>query len=132
MAPELSEQQIADLRKHLQNRLQNLREEVREELLKYDDEQYLELAGRVHDSEDESVADLLVDLNLAGINRHIRELREIDGALLRIARGLYGLCADCEAPIECPRLLAWPTAQRCHRCQEIYEKTHAHEGHASL
>jgi DnaK suppressor protein len=132
MSPELSDQQILELKKKLRKRLEDLREEIREELLQYDNEQYLELAGRVHDNQDESVADLLVDLNLAVIDRHIRETRSIEAALLSMARGIYGLCTDCDAVIDYRRLLACPTARRCRRCQEIYEKNHIQEKHASL
>lgn len=127
-----NDQQLLESRKRLQERFVHLREELRLALLKSDNEHYIDLAGRVHDIEDESVADLLVDLNLAGIDRQIRELREIDAALLQIATGNYGVCEDCDEPIEQRRLEAYPTAKRCHRCQEIYEKTHIQEGHPTL
>ena len=132
MSPELSEQQILELKEALNKKLEDLRAKIQQELLQYDSEQYLELAGRVHDSQDESVADLLVDLNLAVIDRHIRETRSTEAALMSIARGSYGVCTDCEAFIDYQRLLACPTARRCHRCQDIFEKTHVQEGHASL
>ncbi len=132
MSSELTERQILELKGKLNKRLEDLREEIRQELLQYDNEQYLELAGRVHDSQDESVADLLVDLNLAAIDRHIQETRSIEAALLSIARGIYGLCVDCEAVIDYRRLQVCPTARRCHQCQEIFERTHVQEGHASL
>ena len=62
----------------------------------------------------------------------IRELREVDSALLQIATGNYGVCQDCDEPIEHQRLEAYPTAKRCHRCQVIYEQTHVQEGHPTL
>ncbi len=132
MVSPLSEHQTRELKNCLKERFNQLREETRQELLKSDNEQYIELAGKVHDLEDEAIADLLVDLNLAGISRRIREIRDIDAALLRLAQGTYGVCIECDDPIDFERLQAYPTAPRCHRCQAFYEKTHVQEGHPSL
>ena len=55
----------------------------------------------VRDLEDESFADLIVDLSLAEIDRDLEELRAIDVALLRIAgRHLRDWCEVCERAIE--------------------------------
>lgn len=121
----LSDAQINELKQDLKSRFREIREEIRQELLASDNEQYIDLAGQVHDMEEESVADLLVDLNLAIIDRHIRELQAIDAALLRIAKNEYGICIDCGGEIGYPRLKANPAAARCHDCQERYEHTHA-------
>ncbi|MFN3919863.1 MAG: TraR/DksA family transcriptional regulator [Methylohalobius sp.] len=128
----LTDRQLSEFRRLLKNRYQTLREEIRAELLKSDEERYQELAGRVHDVEEAAVADLLVDLNLAGIDRHVQEIRDIDAALIRIAEGSYGICIDCEQPIGIERLKAYPTAKRCLKCQEVYERTHLSTGSPSL
>ena len=120
----LSKYQIRDLKKTLDDRFFDLREEVRLELLKTDDQTYIALAGRVHDIGEASVADLLVDLQLADIDRHIQEIRDIDASLLRIALGNYGVCNDCKISIAIERLQAYPTAKRCHRCQVNHEHIH--------
>ena len=132
MPSELTAKQVADLRQSLKNRFYELREEVRQELLKTDDEHFIDFAGRVHDLEEESVANLLVDLNLADIDRHIEEIRDIDAALIRIAERNYGICTDCDVPILAERLMAQPTASRCLRCQSLHEKTYATPGVPSL
>lgn len=128
----LSAQQINAFRQRLEERSSQLREEIRQELLKYDDEQYLELAGKVHDSEEESVADLLVDLNLADIDRHVQEMRAVEAALLRIGTGRYGVCSECNGPIAVERLQVQPAAQRCLNCQALYEQRFPQPGHPSL
>ncbi len=132
MPAELTDKQISEFQQRLKDRYYELREEVRQELLKSDNEQYIDLATRVHDIAEESVADFLVDLNLANIDRHINEIREIDAALLRIARGNYGICVDCGEAIAEQRLKVNPTSCRCRNCQEIHEKQFAQPGHASL
>ncbi len=128
----LTDEQLNEFRKRLKQRYREIREEIRQELLRSDEERFIELAGRVHDPEEEALADLLVDLNLASIDRHIQELRAIDEALIRIADGTYGICIDCEQPIGIARLRANPTAKRCLQCQEVYERTHANTGTPSL
>lgn len=112
----------AALKERLQAQFDALREEVRRELLASDNERYIELAGRVHDPGDESVAALLVDVNLAVIDRHIEAIREIEAALLRLARGTYGRCVDCGRPIAPERLATEPAAARCYDCQSLRER----------
>jgi|AntRauTorcE11898_2_1112593.scaffolds.fasta_scaffold21113_2 RNA polymerase-binding transcription factor DksA len=93
---------------------------------------YADLIGQVGDLEDHALAELLVDDELAGIQREIAELRAIQAAEDRVARGICGTCIDCGQPVDFKRLLAWPTATRCISCQEIHEKTHAHPDRSTL
>ncbi len=128
----LTKNQIRDFKTLLDKRFLELREEIRDELLESDDQTYIELAGLVHDIGEASVADLLVDIQLADIDRHINEIRDIDAALLRIAAGDYGACTDCGDSIAIDRLQAWPTARRCHRCQVKQEHDYASSKRSSL
>lgn len=132
MPKDLNQQQQDELRQRLKQRYDELREEIRQELINSDKQHFIDLAESVHDLEDASVADFLVDLELANIDRHIQEVRHIDLALLRIAEGSYGVCSDCGDAIPMERLLAYPSAQRCTICQEAYEKNHAHPSRSSL
>jgi len=45
-----------------------------------------------------------------------QELVEVDGALLRLARGQYGVCQRCERALGSQRLLAEPVALLCNAC----------------
>jgi RNA polymerase-binding transcription factor DksA len=121
----LTNDQIHDFKKVLDDRLFELWEEIRLELLESDNQHYIDLAGQVHDRGEASVADLLVDLQLASLDRHTQEIRDIDAALIRIAVGDYGVCVDCEASIAVDRLNAYQTAKRCRPCQAGYENLHA-------
>ena len=120
-----NDKQLSEFRKVLEDRYRVLREEIRQELLDSDNEHFIDLAGQVHDLEDESVADLLVDLDLAIIDLHVMEIREIDAALMRLARGGYGSCEDCGDAIGTERLRAQPAAKRCSVCQTHFEHNHA-------
>jgi RNA polymerase-binding protein DksA len=123
----LSEQQLTVLKQQLLETRQQLRSEIRDELLKSDDEHYGDLAGQVHDPADESVADLLVDTNIAMVSRYIGELREVEAALERFDMGSYGLCEECGGEIPFERLKAQPTARRDIEHQARYEKTFGEE-----
>jgi len=118
----LTEQQTTALKKQLLESRQQLRSEIREELLKADGEQYGDLAGQVHDPADESVADLLVDTNIAVVSRYIGELREVEAALQRMENGSYGLCEECDGEIPFERLKVQPTARRDVEHQARYEQ----------
>ena len=117
--------QLGELKSRLEERHRQLRKEIREELLASDEEHYIDLAGQVHDLEEESVADLLVDLGLAIIDMHVNEIRDIEAALRRIHVGAYGVCIECDDDLEIDRLRAFPTAKRCLPCQANYERNHA-------
>jgi len=128
----LTENQKHIFKEELNNRFLSLRKEISRELLSTDEQQYIDLAGEVHDLGDASLADLLVDLQLASIHRHVQEIRNIDAALLGMTSGEYGRCSDCRVSIELERLQAYPTAKRCRPCQGNFEKTHAQERGSSL
>lgn len=124
MKQTLDHRQLEDLRTILKSRARQLREEIRQTLVKSDDEQYTMIADQVRDLEDDSFADLMVDVNLAEIDRDLQELRLIDAAFLRMSDGTYGLCDSCDTPIEIERLRATPFASRCFDCQSVFERNH--------
>ena len=123
----LTDEQLRMLKDQLEKRFYALRETIRQELLASDEQRYIDLAGTVHDTGDASVADLLEDVDLATVDRHVDEIRAIDAALMHIAHATYGICSDCEEPIDFERLKAQPTALRCYRCQEKLENKPASE-----
>lgn len=118
----LTQKQRNDVREVLTQRVAELRADLHRELIKRDEEQYATLAGRVADPGEKSVADLLVDLDLAEISRDIGELRDCEDALLRVSRGEYGICVDCGSAIGRDRLTHVPQAARCLECQERFEQ----------
>ena len=54
--------------------------------------------------------------------RHEAMLRNIEAALRRIDDGTYGLCRDCDKPINPKRFEFDPTALRCIDCASEAEK----------
>ncbi len=129
----LAKTQLAKLGRELDVQYGLLLEEVRDALEKSENQQYVELIDRAPaDSGDQATGDALADLNLAIIDRHVREIRDIEAARARIKDGSFGTCIDCRAEIGFDRLLAYPTAKRCFACQRQHEKTYAHEANPTL
>jgi len=95
--------------------------QARAELAAPEDQHLADLAGKVHDAGDESVADLLADPDAARLDREVAELRRIQQALGRMAEGGYGVCGDCGEDIAVARLDAQPDASRCVACQDRHE-----------
>ena len=123
-----STQQSTAMKARLRERASQLRAEIRSTLERSADETHVRIAEQARDTEDDSFSNLIVDLNLAEIDRDAGELRRIDTALLRINEGSYGQCESCGQEIPQARLQAEPTALRCVKCQELYERTHAGNG----
>lgn len=129
----LTKTQLAKLERTLDKQYELLLEEVRDALEHSENQQYVELIDRAPaDTADQATGDALADLNLAIIDRHVREIRDIEATRLRLGDGSFGTCADCGAEIGIERLLAYPTAKRCLVCQQQREKTFAHEGNPTL
>jgi RNA polymerase-binding protein DksA len=128
----LSEEQLAQLKEMLQHRYLELREEVRGELERSGNQHYADLAGSVPDPGDESVADMMVDVDAALVDRQVNEMREVEATLKRLAELDFGDCVECGGEIGFERLMALPTAERCVRCQELHEKTYSHEPNPTL
>ena len=129
----LTNTQCSKLERKLEQQYKSMLEEVRDALEKSENQQYVELIDRAPaDSGDQATGDALADLNLAIIDRHVQELRDIEASRARIADGSFGTCTDCGGDIGFERLLAYPTAKRCFSCQRQHEKTYAHEGNPKL
>lgn len=132
MTGPLTPRQIERLAATLAERRAALTSEIDAHFAQHEQTRYADLIGQVGDLEDHALAEMLVDEELAGIQRELGELREIQAAEDRLERGSCGICTDCGATIDFERLLAWPTATRCVSCQDAHEKTHAQPGHPTL
>ena len=101
-----------------------------------------ELAAGLRNREDiaiEKTPDALDEVQLAGerelairnLDRESNLLRNIRGALARIADGSYGVCMHCEEDIKPKRLDAVPWAAYCISCQEAADR-HEFEANESM
>src|SRR5262245_44917141 len=119
----LSREQSAELGAAIESRRRTLIEELREDVARSRGTPPREVSGPAPDAGDESVADLIGDLDRAEVARELDELRGIEAAKQRFEDGSYGVCVDCGTDIGYARLRASPTALRCILCQTRYEKT---------
>lgn len=88
-------------------------------------EDFAALAGRVHDAGEESVAELLMSMNLTLVDREVSELHDVEAALTRIRVGTFSECEDCGGDIGRARLEVYPTVRRCIEDQQRLERNYA-------
>jgi len=92
-----------------------------------------ELSYALRNREDiaiEKTPDALDEVQLAGerelairnLDRESNLLRQVRGALARIADGSYGICNHCEEEISVKRLNAVPQTAYCITCQEAADR----------
>src|ERR1019366_7587924 len=92
-----------------------------------------ELSAGLRNREDiaiEKTPDALDEVQLAGerelairnLDRESNLLRNVRGALSRVADGSYGICLHCEEEIKPKRLDAVPWTKYCIRCQEASDR----------
>ena len=58
------------------------------------------------------------ELAIRNLDRESNMLRNVNNALLRMSKGVYGVCMHCEEDIGRKRLEAVPWTSLCIRCQE--------------
>jgi DnaK suppressor protein len=117
----ISKNQIDSLRVLMEEEFARLVDETRDEMNPELKTHYIDIDGDVAD--DEAVADTIVDTDNAIIGLHLQNMRDLSAALDRMQAGVYGDCIDCGEDIVFERLVAFPTAKRCVRCQRLHEKT---------
>ena len=105
---------------------------IREHLHRSDDPDLMSLADHMAGVDDWEVSDLLWDTDIAVLGHELSELREIDLALQRIAKGTYGICVECGRPIEPARLDVLPAARQCLGCKAAFEKRRGIVRHKSI
>ena len=84
------------------------------------------LPRRAQDTDDDATAETQRNADVSALTRATRELTQVEAALRRVADGSFGLCVDCEEPIERARLRAHPAASRCTECQGFAERAAQH------
>lgn len=121
----LTLEQRESLARRLSERTSVLREEISSALRRSDSPGAAALANHFEEIDDEAVADLETSIEVAEIERDLRELRRAKQALLRLHSPEFGLCTDCGEEIPFARLAAEPSATRCMACQTLAERKHA-------
>jgi len=118
----LTIEQRETLQAWLKYRAAVLQREIAAALRRSGTEEAISLANHLEELGDEAVADLESSIEIAEIERDVRELREVERTLARLHEPEYGVCADCGSDIPYSRLSANPTATRCIDCQRRAER----------
>jgi DnaK suppressor protein len=109
----LTIEQRERLHKDLQDLATRLRSEIAE---------HRKLANHSQETDDDAVADLEGDLDIADLERDAKELEAVEAALKRIHEPGFGVCADCGEEVPFTRLAASPASMRCVSCQAKRER----------
>jgi RNA polymerase-binding protein DksA len=112
--------QLAQLRALLQAQREQLFAEVREKIAASGEG--MGFANQSKITDDDGVADVAAEMDVALVMRESQELQDIEAALARMEDGSYSSCSDCGGDIGAARLQATPAARRCLPCQEKYER----------
>lgn len=123
--PRLSQSRSEALRARLEARAAKLRRELGEALHDPQAEDTIALHNRHAETDDDAVADLETDIDVASMERDARELSDVVEALARMDRSEYGACLECGGSIPWERLQAQPHAKRCIHCEEARERASA-------
>ncbi|NIQ91262.1 MAG: TraR/DksA family transcriptional regulator [Deltaproteobacteria bacterium] len=112
----LSKKSKKQLKKTLEEMRQELLDEVRVQI------ERSRVQDHVGDLGDYATADMAAEYAHLFGERLVRRLQLIEDALDGIENGYYGLCEECEEPINEKRLQLMPFALFCVRCQSELER----------
>jgi DnaK suppressor protein len=119
----LTIEQREALQRQLSDRAAALRDEVAAALRRSGSPEAIGLTNHLDEIDDEAVADLETSIEVAELERDVRELRDVNAALGRLHTPDYGVCTDCGSAIPYSRLSAKPSATRCVSCQGKAERS---------
>lgn len=85
-------------------------------------DQYCMDKNELLDPLDEACINVQTSQEIRFRNRENFYLKKINKTLIKMDRGEYGLCEDCDVEIGYERLLARPTAELCINCKEEAEQ----------
>ena len=109
------------IRQRLLDEMARLRAEIEREQATSRTETMGQLAGEVHDPDEEASIGARAQVNTALLTHHQNALRAIERALTRLDIGTYGVCTACGETIDERRLEVRPDSERCGPCQEAHE-----------
>lgn len=95
---------------------------LREEIFKKLGKDYNEQFSSPQDMEDIAMLNFIEDKGLMLADIHRQEIEALDGAVVRLDNGTYGLCVECGQDIDIERLKVMPYADCCVQCKSKHEE----------
>ena len=119
--PPLNEQRQTRLKEILLEQKRRMWNDLREDVFRNTGEALNTQFEIPQDPGEQSMIDLLEDLQLSIADIRRQQLTHLDEAMGKLERGTYGFCENCGADIGEKRLQVMPFATHCIRCQENIE-----------
>lgn len=114
--------ELEAVRRKLQARAAQLRREIEATMHDAGARADAGLPNRNAEVDDAAVAESETVLDIAGVQRDVRELDDVMAAIAKLDGPDYGLCEDCGRAIVPARLAAQPQARRCIGCEREAER----------
>lgn len=112
---------LEKIKKELIKEKERLKKELKEfaQESKYVKDDYETKHVDLGTKEDENAAEVLAFSDLLSLERDLEtRLLEVNKALEKIEKGIYGICEKCKKEIEEKRLEAFPSANLCLKCKK--------------
>jgi DnaK suppressor protein len=107
---------------HFKKSLLKMRDDILSKAKKLKEDSYTLGTDGIQDMADAASNSYNADILMSISDNDLNLLKEIDGALDKIARGAYGVCEECEEMISEKRLEANPVARYCITCKRLIEE----------
>lgn len=118
----MAKQDYAIFREHLEEERKHLKEQLEQLRLDRTASDRREGGSPFGKREEEAAATAEFESLLAGENRILNQLAEVEHALQKFEQGTYGICERCGKAIDPARLEILPQAKLCVDCKAIQAK----------
>ena len=103
-------------------RLLKMREDILNKAKKLKEDSYNLGTDGIQDMADAASNTYTADILMSISDNDLTNLKDIDGALDKMAKNTYGICEECEEKISEKRLEANPVARYCITCKRQMEE----------
>jgi DnaK suppressor protein len=107
---------------HFRERLLAREQELRDEIARFDEEARDSRSAEVEDPIDQVTSSEIKAASFQESTLAAQTLKQVRAALRRIDDGSFGICIDCDRPIEPARLEAVPWTPYCRADQEKHDR----------
>ena len=107
---------------YFKKRLLKMRAEILNKAKRLKEDSYSLGTDGIQDMADAASNSYTSDILMSISDNDLHLLKDIDGALDKLAHGAYGICEDCEEKINEKRLEANPVARYCITCKRQMEE----------
>lgn len=107
-----------EIRLQLLKQQEDLKQQIYSELQQQDSPHNCQLLHQLRHASEQNWPEIMRDQVSWQVAMLVKTMESIQASLSQLDLNLYGICCDCEQPIEPDRLRHTPTTQRCLACEK--------------